>query len=94
MKNFIDALVGNPVLFVVAVIVSIFIVLSFARKILRAVVVLIAIAVLYAAWLVWHGENPAEKAEKARKTAGETVEKGKAAVKFIDGVRKMGEKEK
>jgi hypothetical protein len=94
MKNFITTLVGNPVLLTIAVIISFFIVLSVARKILRAVIVLIAIAVLYIAWLTWHGEDPAEKAEKVQKTAGETVEKGKAAVKYVDGIRKMGEKEK
>jgi threonine/homoserine/homoserine lactone efflux protein len=94
MKHIIDTLVGNPILLTIAVIISIFIVISFARKILRAAIVLIAIAVLYIAWLVWHGENPAEKAEKARKSAKEAVEKGKGAVKFIDGVRKMGEGEK
>ncbi|NTV02490.1 MAG: hypothetical protein HGB04_06850 [Chlorobiaceae bacterium] len=92
MKNIIDTLVGNPILLTVAVIVSFFIVLSFAKRIIRAVIVLVAIAVLYVAWLVWHGENPVEKAEKAQKTANEAVQKGKGAVKFIDGVRKMGDK--
>ena len=90
MKHFIDTLVGNPLLLTVAVIISIFIVISFARKIIRTAIVLVALFVLYIAWLVWHGENPVEKAEKARKTANEAVEKGKGAVKFIDGVRKIG----
>jgi Ca2+/Na+ antiporter len=94
MKHLIDTLVGNPALLMIAVIISFFIVLSFARKIVRAVIVMIAIAILYVAWLTWHGENPVEKAEKAQKTASETVNKGKAAVKFIDGIRKMGEGEK
>jgi threonine/homoserine/homoserine lactone efflux protein len=94
MQNVITTLVGNPLLLTIAVIVSFFIVLSFARKIVRAVIVLIAIAVLYVAWLVWHGENPAEKAEKVQKSASKAVETGKGAVKFIDGVRKMGDKEK
>lgn len=86
MKQFIETLVGNPVLLILAVIVSFFIVLSFARKIVRAVIVLVALAVLYVAWLTWHGENPAEKAEKAQKTATETVKKGKAAVEFVKKV--------
>ncbi len=91
MTHFIDTLVANPMLLAVAVIVSIFIVLSFARKIVRAVIVLLALLVLYVAWLVWHGENPAEKAKKAQQSAKEAVETGKGAVKFIDGVRKLGE---
>lgn len=86
MKHIIDTLVGNPLLLTVAVIVSFFIVLSFARKIVRTIIVLIAIAVLYIAWLTWHGENAVEKAEKAQKTASEAVEKGKGAVKFIKRV--------
>ncbi|NTU67610.1 MAG: hypothetical protein HGB02_01885 [Chlorobiaceae bacterium] len=92
-KQLIDTLVGNPLLLTIAVIVSFFIVLSFAKKIVRAAIVLIAIAVLYVAWLFWHGENPAEKADKVQKTAKEAVEKGKGAVQFIDGVRKMGSRD-
>jgi threonine/homoserine/homoserine lactone efflux protein len=92
MQQLIDTLVGNPLLLAVAVIVSIFIVLSFARKLLKAAVVLAAVAVLYIAWLVWHGENPVEKARKVRKSTTETVENGKKAVEFIDGLRKMGDK--
>ncbi len=91
MQQLIDTLVGNPLMLAVAVIVSLFIVLSFARKLLKAAVVLAAFAVLYIAWLIWHGENPVEKAAKVRKSTTETVDKGKKAVEFIDGLRKMGE---
>lgn len=91
MQHFIDTLVGNPLLLAVAVVVSVFIVLSFAKKLLKAAVVLAAIAVLYLAWLVWHGENPAEKARQVQKRTTETVDQGKKAVEFIDGLRKLGE---
>lgn len=89
MKTFIDFLVGHPVILAIAVVVSIIIILSFARKIIRLALVLLAAAVLYVAWLTWHGENAVEKAEKAKAKATQAIQKGKGAVKFIDGLRKL-----
>jgi membrane protein implicated in regulation of membrane protease activity len=93
MNSFINALVGNPILFTVAVIVSIFIILAFAKRIIRLALVLLAAAVLYAAWLTWHGQSVTEKAEKAQRTAKEAVKKGERAVKYVDGLRKLGDEE-
>jgi|WetSurMetagenome_2_1015567.scaffolds.fasta_scaffold958092_2 hypothetical protein len=91
MQALIDKLVGNPFLLTVAVIVSIFILIAFAKRIIRTALVLLALFVLYAAWLTWHGENVTEKTRQAGRTAREAVKKGEQAVKFIDGLQKKGD---
>jgi len=51
MEKAIDYLVAHPVLFVIAVIIAIMILLSFFRRVMRLVLVIVAMLVLYAAWL-------------------------------------------
>lgn len=84
MTEFINYLTAHPVVLGIAVIVSILIVLSFARRILRFLLVLSALGILYVAWVSWHGGDPAEKAEKASKSVKEAVNKGEGAMKAFD----------
>ncbi len=76
VKNIIDFLTGNPLILGIAVIVSLMIVFSFAKRIIRFLLVLAAFAVLYVAWVTWHGGNPIEKAGKIEKSVMEVVHKG------------------
>jgi ABC-type bacteriocin/lantibiotic exporter with double-glycine peptidase domain len=91
MKNVIDFLTGNPVIFGIAVIVSLMIVFSFAKRIIHFILVLIAIAVLYIAWVTWHGGNPVEKATKAEQSVKGAVHKGDGMLKTIQGLFKHDE---
>jgi hypothetical protein len=88
MKNVIDFLTGNPVIFGIAVIISLMIVFSFAKRIIHFILVLIAIAVLYIAWVSWHGGNPVEKASKAEQSVKGAVHKGDGMLKTIRGLFK------
>ncbi len=51
MQKAVDYLVGHPVVFVIAVIISVLILLSFFRRVMRTLLVVAAILVLYLAWL-------------------------------------------
>ncbi len=51
MEKAVAYLVGHPVIFIIAVIVSIMILFSFLRRVMRLFFVLAAILVLYAAYL-------------------------------------------
>lgn len=51
MEKAVAYLVGHPVIFLIAVIVSIMILFSFLRRVLRLFIVVVAILVLYAAYL-------------------------------------------
>jgi uncharacterized membrane protein YphA (DoxX/SURF4 family) len=84
MNTIIQFLTGHPVVLGIAVVISLMIVLSFARRILRFMLVLIAFGILYVAWVSWHGGNPAEKARKAEKSVKETVHKGEGAMKVVN----------
>ena len=57
MEKAVAYLVGHPVIFVIAVIVSIMILFSFLRRLMRLFFVIAAILVLYAAWLQLTGGN-------------------------------------
>ena len=85
MKNVIDFLTGNQVILAVAVIVSLMIVFSFAKKIIHFLLVLVALAVLYVAWVSWHGGNPVEKAGKVEQSVKGAVHKGDGMFKSIQG---------
>jgi hypothetical protein len=86
MKNFIDFLTGHPVIFGIAVIISLMIVFSFAKRIIRFLLVLAALAVLYIAWVSWHGGNPVEKATKAEQSVKGAVHKSDGMLKTIQGL--------
>ncbi len=90
MHDVLTAFIGNPVLFGIAVVLSILILLAFAKRIVRLVLVLFAIAVLYAGWLLLKGDDVVDKAEKAGRTATEAVDKGERAVKLVDSLRRIG----
>ena len=92
MQTIINYLTSHPVALGIAVIISLMIVLSFARRILRFMLVLIAIGILYIAWVSWHGGNPAEKAQKAEKSVKETVHKGEGVMKVVDWLFKHDDK--
>ncbi len=93
MSDVINYLTTHPLALGVAVIFSLLIVLSFARRILRFLVVLVAFGILYIAWVSWHGGNPAEKAEKASKSVKEAVHKGGNAMKAFDWLFKSDEEQ-
>ncbi|HWR00660.1 MAG TPA: hypothetical protein VN371_02270 [Chlorobaculum sp.] len=88
MKHVIDYLTGNPVILGIAVIVSLMIVFSFAKKIIHFLLVLVALAVLYVAWVSWHGGNPNEKAGKVEQSVKGVVHKGDGMFNWIQGLFK------
>jgi FlaA1/EpsC-like NDP-sugar epimerase len=92
MNKFIDLLTANPVILIVAVLVSVIIVLSFAKRIIRFLLVLLAIAVLYAAWVIWHGGDVKEKAGKAEQSVHGAVQKGDSLLKQFQGLFKHDDK--
>jgi len=51
MEKAVDYLVGHPVLFVIAVIIAIMILFNFLRRVMRLFLVIVAVLVLYAAYL-------------------------------------------
>jgi hypothetical protein len=55
MEKAVDYLVAHPVLFVVAVIISIMILLPFFRRVMRLLLVAVALLVIYAAYLQFTG---------------------------------------
>jgi len=84
MTTIINYLTAHPIALGIAVIISLMIVLSFARRILRFALVLFALGILYVAWVSWHGGNPAEKAQKASQTVKRAVHKSEGAMKAVD----------
>jgi hypothetical protein len=84
MTTIINYLTAHPVVLGIAVIFSLLIVLSFARRILRFLIVLAALGILYVAWVSWHGGNPAEKVEKAGKSVKQAVHKGEGVMRAVD----------
>lgn len=91
MTTIINYLTAHPIALGIAVIVSLMIVLSFARRILRFALVLFALGILYVAWVSWHGGDPAEKAQKASKSVKEAVHKGEGVMKAVDWLFKRDE---
>ncbi|ACF42770.1 hypothetical protein [Pelodictyon phaeoclathratiforme] len=57
MEKAVAYLVGHPVLFIIAVIISIMILFSFLRRVMRLFFVVAAMLILYAAWLHFTGGN-------------------------------------
>ncbi len=57
MQKAVDYLAGHPVLFFIAVIVSLLILFSFLKRVMRLLLVVAAVLVLYAAWLHFTGGN-------------------------------------
>jgi uncharacterized membrane protein YphA (DoxX/SURF4 family) len=92
MTDIINYLTAHPVVLGIAVIISLLIVLSFARRILSFLLVLIALGILYIAWVNWHGGDPAKEVQKAGKSVKQTVEKGDSAMKAFDSLFKQNER--
>jgi threonine/homoserine/homoserine lactone efflux protein len=57
MENIITFLISNKIVLVIAVIISILIVLSVAKKLLKVALFFLALLVLYAAYLVYTGQK-------------------------------------
>lgn len=85
MTNIIDYLTGHPLILGIAVVISLMIVLSFAKKIIHFLVVLAAFAILYLAWVSWQGEDPKGKADKAGQSVQQAVHKSEGVIRAIDG---------
>jgi hypothetical protein len=60
MEKAVAYLVGHPVIFTIAVIISIMILFSFLRRVMRLFFVIAAILVLYAAYLQFTGGHTLE----------------------------------
>jgi|GEM_PF-241849 len=88
MNTIIEFLTGHPVVLGIAVVISLMIVLSFARRIIHFLLVLAALGILYVAWVSWNGGDPSEKAGKAGQSVRQAVHKeGKGLLKSaIDGL--------
>jgi Ca2+/Na+ antiporter len=80
MESIINALISNKLLLAVAVIVSILIILSALKKLVKIAVVLFAMLILYIGYLVYTGQN-------VPKTKDEIIEYGE---KKIDTIKKDG----
>jgi threonine/homoserine/homoserine lactone efflux protein len=85
MTNSIDFLTSHPVILGIAVVISLMIVLSFARKIIHFLIVLAAMAILYIAWESWHGGDPKDRANKASQSVQQAVHKSEGVIRTIDG---------
>ncbi len=57
MEKAVNYLASNPVLFFIAVVVSLIILFSFLKRVMRLFLVVAAFLVLYAAWLHFTGGN-------------------------------------
>ncbi|NTU52503.1 MAG: hypothetical protein HGA97_02140 [Chlorobiaceae bacterium] len=85
MTALIDYLTGHPLILGIAVVISLMIVLSFARKIIHFLMVLAALGILYVAWVSWHGGDPKDKAHKAGQKAQQALHQSGGVIKAIDG---------
>ncbi|MBN2159659.1 MAG: hypothetical protein JW807_09705 [Spirochaetes bacterium] len=84
MENIINLLVSNKALLAVAVFISILIILSAARKLVRAAIVLLAILIIYAAYLIYSGQKvPRTGTEAIRHVTVKIDELKKSEVKII-----------
>lgn len=91
MEKVIDFLVGNPVVLVIAVIISLAILFSFMKRIVRVFLVAAAAAVLYIAYLTWSGGNISEPFRKAEKVFQDTVKKGSGVLELLQKLLKSGD---
>jgi hypothetical protein len=84
MENIVIALTSNKALLIIAVFISILIVFSVLKKLVKAAVVLLAVLVLYGAYLVYTGQ-------KVPKTKDEAIEHmtKKMDVLKKDGLKKL-----
>lgn len=91
MGNIIDYLVGHPVALSIAVIVSVMVLFSFMRRLVRLALIVIAAAILYLAYTAWSGGDTKDVVRKAETVGHEAAEKGGAVLKFIKGMVKPEE---
>jgi threonine/homoserine/homoserine lactone efflux protein len=88
MEQIITFLTANKLILAGAVIVSILIILSVAKKLLKIAVVLLAVVVLYAAYLVYSGQKvPRTKQEVIEHSEKKLQELEKSGVKAVRGVK-------
>jgi predicted tellurium resistance membrane protein TerC len=89
METVIQNLAGNPVLLAVAVVIAILILLSFMKSIVRFLLVAVAVAVLYIAFLSWSGESIQQTIRNAGRAVQGTVKKSADALHWIQGLLKQ-----
>ncbi len=86
MEQIITFLTANKIVLAAAVIISILIILSVVKKLVKVALVLLAIAVLYTAYLVYSGQKvPKTKEEVIEHSEKKLLELQKGGVKAIRG---------
>jgi len=68
MEQLVELLSGNPLALAVAVIVAVMILLSFFRKVVQLLIVVVEVAVLYAAYLQISGGDAPETFRQMQET--------------------------
>jgi len=86
MGKIIDYLVSHPVVFSMLVIVSVMILFSFMKRIVRLVLIVVAVAVLYLAYVSWSGGDTKGVVRKAESVGREAVGKGRLLLEFFKGI--------
>lgn len=85
MEQFVTLLLENPLYLVIAVILSIAVLLLFLKKILKLLAVIVAVGILYVAYLYWSGESIPEVVKGVEQVVNETLGKGADFLRrFID----------
>ncbi len=74
MDDIIRLLADNPVYLAVAVVLALIILFGAIRKLIKLVMIMVAILVIYIAYLVWTGEEvDMERIKEGVQSAGETI---------------------
>jgi hypothetical protein len=75
MEQFINLLLGNSLYLMVAVIFSVAVLLLFLKKLLKVALVLLAVGVLFIAYLFWSGQSIPEVVISVEHFLSETIRK-------------------
>jgi len=75
MDNFIDILLNNPTYLIIAIVLSIVILLSAMKKLLKLALVAAAIFVLLTAYTVWTGQELSDVKDNLYQKSEEAVKK-------------------
>ena len=91
MNNLFDLLTQNPTYLIIAVVFSVVILFSVAKKLLKIALIAASVFILWIAYMVWTGQEIPKNQEELKKEGLEKVEKFKKSA--IEKVQKKTEKE-
>jgi len=91
MNNLVDLLSQNPTYLIVAVVFSVIILFSVAKKLLKIALIAGSVFVLWIAYSVWTGQEISKTQEELKKAGIEKVEELKKSA--IEKVQKKTEEE-